>query len=142
MIHASDAVIGIGQASAEEIDQINILQASFLAMKRALMQIEEKGKQIDFVLIDGNRQPKDWKWKSEAVIKGDALSLSISAASIVAKVTRDRLMCLLAEEYPGYGWEKNAGYGTAEHIAALNEKGVTPHHRKSYAPVAKLLNKI
>ena len=140
MIFASGAIVGIGQASAEEIDRINILQASFLAMKRALIQIEEKGKQIDFVLIDGNRTPKDWKWKTEAVIKGDALSLSISAASIVAKVTRDRLMSILAEEYPGYGWEKNAGYGTAEHIAALKEKGVTPYHRKSYAPVARLLN--
>ena len=84
--------------------------------------------------------PKDWKWNAEAVIKGDALSLSISAASIIAKVTRDRLMCVLAEEYPDYGWERNAGYGTAEHIAALKEKGVTPYHRKSYAPVAKLLN--
>ena len=140
LIYASGALIGVGQASAEEIDEINILQASFLAMKRALMQIEEKGKSIDFVLIDGNRLPKDWKWPAQAVIKGDALSLSISAASIIAKVTRDRLMCVLAEEYPGYGWEKNAGYGTAEHITALKEKGVTPYHRKSYAPVAKLLN--
>ena len=142
MIYASGALIGIGQATAEEIDDINILQASFLAMKRALMQIEEKGKNIDFVLIDGNRVPNDWKWSSEAVVKGDALSLSISAASIIAKVTRDRLMCVLAEEYPDYGWERNAGYGTAEHIKALKEKGVTPYHRKSYAPVAKLLNEV
>ena len=142
LIYASGALIGVGQASAEEIDEINILQASFLAMKRALMQIEEKGKSIDFVLIDGNRLPKDWKWPARAVVKGDALSLSISAASIVAKVTRDRLMTVLAEEYPGYGWEKNAGYGTAEHIIALKERGVTPYHRKSYAPIAKLLNNI
>jgi len=142
LIYASGALIGVGQASAEEIDEINILQASFLAMKRALMQIEEKGKSIDFVLIDGNRLPKDWKWPARAVVKGDALSLSISAASIVAKVTRDRLMTVLAEEYPGYGWEKNAGYGTAEHIIALKENGVTPYQRKSYAPIAKLLNNI
>jgi len=142
LIYASGALIGVGQASAEEIDEINILQASFLAMKRALMQIEEKGKSIDFVLIDGNRLPKDWKWPARAVVKGDALSLSISAASIVAKVTRDRLMTVLAEEYPGYGWEKNAGYGTAEHIIALKETGVTPYQRKSYAPIAKLLNNI
>ena len=139
MIYQSGAFIGVGQASAEEIDKINILQASFLAMRRALEQIESDGHKIDFVLIDGNRHPRDWKWPSQEIIKGDALSLSISAASIIAKVTRDRLMCVLAEEYPGYGWEKNAGYGTAEHIAALKEKGITPYHRKSYAPIAALL---
>lgn len=139
-IHKSGALIGIGQASAEEIDNINILQASFLAMQRAIEQLEEKANSnIDFVLIDGNRLPK-WKWPSKDIIKGDAKSLSISAASIIAKVTRDRLLCCLAEEYPQYGWDKNAGYGTAQHIEALKTFGVTPHHRKSYAPIAKILN--
>lgn len=138
-IYESGALVGIGQASAAEIDEINILQASFLAMRRALEQIEERGFEIDQVLIDGNRRPNGWKWNCEEIIHGDALSLSISAASIIAKVTRDRLMCALAEEYPGYDWEKNAGYGTAAHIAALKEKGVTPYHRKSYAPIAAIL---
>ena len=139
MIHASNAIIGVGQASAEEIDQINILQASFLAMHRAIEQVESKTGQIDAVLIDGNRLPKDWAWPCEAIIGGDGRSLSIAAASIVAKVTRDRLMCVLAEEYPAYGWDKNAGYGTAAHIDALQKFGVTPYHRKSYAPIARLL---
>ena len=135
-IYESGALIGVGQASAEEIDQINILQASFLAMKRALLQIKSP---IDFVLIDGNRMPK-WEWPSQTIIGGDGKSLSIAAASIIAKVTRDRLMCKLAEEYPFYGWEKNAGYGTAAHIKGLKEHGITPYHRKSYAPIKKLLS--
>ena len=134
-IFKSGALIGIGQASAAEIDEINILQASFLAMRRALLQINHP---IDFVLIDGNRMPK-WEWPSETIVGGDGKSLSIAAASIVAKVTRDRLMTDLAKEYPFYGWEKNAGYGTAEHIKGLAEHGVTPYHRKSYAPIKKLL---
>ena len=132
----SGAKIGIGQASAKEIDEINILQASFLAMRRALLQLDCP---IDFVLIDGNRMPK-WEWPSETIIGGDGKSLSIAAASIVAKVTRDRLMADLAKEYPFYGWEKNAGYGTAEHIKGLTEHGVTPYHRRSYAPIKKILS--
>lgn len=137
-IYASGALIGIGQASAQEIDDINILQASFLAMRRALEQIEVAGTPVDFVLIDGNRQP-NWKWPSQTVIGGDGISLSIAAASIIAKVTRDRLMCLLAEQYPMYGWDKNAGYGTPAHIEGLKKYGITPHHRKSYAPIAKMI---
>ena len=132
----SGAKIGIGQASAKEIDEINILQASFLAMRRALLQLDCP---IDFVLIDDNRMPK-WEWPSETIIGGDGKSLSIAAASIVAKVTRDRLMADLAKEYPFYGWEKNAGYGTAEHIKGLTEHGVTPYHRRSYAPIKKILS--
>jgi len=141
LIYESGALIGVGQASAEEIDSINILQASFLAMKRALTQIENQGYAIDFVLVDGNRKPSDWKWPTEEIIGGDGKSLSIAAASIIAKVTRDRLLCDLAKEYPAYGWDKNAGYGTAEHIAALQSYGVTPYHRKSYAPIKAMLNK-
>lgn len=134
----SNAIVGIGEASAKEIDEINILQASFLAMKRALDSVKEKGYSPAFALIDGNKLPK-WDMPMRAVIGGDAKSLSIAAASIVAKVTRDRQMQELAKEYPQYGWDKNAGYGTKTHIEALEKYGITPHHRKTYAPIARLL---
>ncbi len=138
-IMASNALVGIGQASAAEIDEINILQASFLAMKRALDQVREKGFSPNYALIDGNRLPK-WDIPCRAIIKGDALSLSIAAASIVAKVTRDHIMTDLAKEYPAYGWDKNAGYGTKAHIEALQQYGITSHHRRSYAPIKALLS--
>jgi len=138
-IMQSGAHIGIGQASAEEIDQLNILQATFLAMHRALLDAASKGHPADFALIDGNRLPK-WELPCQALIKGDSLSLSIAAASIIAKVTRDHIMQKLAKEFPQYGWDKNAGYGTAEHIAALKKHGITPHHRKTYKPIMALLN--
>ena len=138
LIMNSNAIVGVGQASAEEIDSINILQASFLAMKRAWEDVVRQGYQPAFALIDGNKLP-DWSLPMQAVIGGDAKSLSVATASIVAKVTRDRLMIELSEQYPAYGWDKNAGYGTKTHIEALEKYGVTPHHRKTYAPVAKLL---
>ena len=138
LIMNSGAYVGIGQASAQEIDQMNILQATFLAMHRALENAAQKGYKADFVLIDGNRLPK-WEIPCQYLIKGDSLSLSIAAASIVAKVTRDHIMQELAKEYPQYGWERNAGYGTADHIAALKQYGVTPHHRKTYKPIKELL---
>ena len=138
LIMNSGAYIGIGQASAQEIDEQNILQATFLAMHRALEDAEQKGFKADFALIDGNRLPK-WDIPCQCLIKGDSLSLSIAAASIVAKVTRDHIMQELAKEYPEYEWEKNAGYGTADHIAALQKYGVTPHLRKTDKPVAELL---
>lgn len=137
-IMTSNAIVGIGQASAEEIDKINILQASFLAMFRALEQVRSAGYDPVFGLIDGNRVPQ-WDMPCQAVIGGDGKSLSIGAASIIAKVTRDRIMAQLSEAFPAYGWDKNAGYGTALHIAALKEFGPTIHHRKSYAPIKKLL---
>ena len=137
-IMASNAIVGIGQASAEEIDEMNTLQASFLAMSRALDEVRAKGAYPVFGLIDGNRLPA-WDMPCQAVIGGDGKSLSIGAASIVAKVVRDRLMADLAKEFPEYGWERNAGYGTAEHIGALKEHGPTVHHRKSYAPIKKIL---
>ena len=140
LIMNSGAYIGIGQASAEEIDHLNILQATFLAMHRALENAAQKGHAADFALIDGNRLPK-WTLPCQCLIKGDSLSLSIAAASIIAKVTRDHIMQELAKEHPQYGWGKNAGYGTADHIAALQKYGVTPHHRKTYKPVAALLNR-
>lgn len=128
--------IGIGQASAQEIDEINILNASFLAMKRA---IDTANVHPDLVLVDGNRNPQKFGYATKAVIKGDAKSYSISAASILAKVYRDRLMEKMALQYPGYGFEKNAGYGTKTHIEGLKNRGVTPEHRKSYAPIKEFL---
>ncbi len=138
LLFESNAIIGIGCASAEEIDKINILQASFLAMKRAIENMKIKP---DFVLIDGNKTP-DWIIPNKAVIKGDTLSFSISAASIVAKVYRDNLMTELSQQYPDYAWDKNAGYGTKAHIEGLQRVGICPLHRKSYAPIKKIIDKI
>lgn len=130
------AMIAIAHASVEEIDQINILNASHLAMRRALAALPTRP---DHALIDGNRLPRDLPFSAEAIVKGDARCLSIAAASIVAKVARDRIMAELAREYPGYGWDGNAGYPTPAHLAALNALGVSPHHRRSFAPVRKIL---
>lgn len=127
------AAFGIGFAEVEEIDRLNILQATFLAMRRALDGVGP----VDWALVDGNRKPK-LACRIECLVGGDGLSLSIAAASILAKVTRDRLMLRLAEEFPGYGWDHNMGYGTAEHRAALVRLGPTPHHRRSFAPVGDL----
>ena len=128
--------IGIGMASAEEIDKFNILQATFLAMKRAVDNLKIKP---EAVLVDGNQKPKNIVCPIKTVVKGDAKSYSISAASIVAKVYRDRLMCQLAQKYPYYAFEKNAGYGTALHINGLKLYGTCPEHRKSYKPIQKIL---
>ncbi|WOI56404.1 ribonuclease HII [Palleronia sp. LCG004] len=130
------AWIGIGEASVAEIDDMNILQASFLAMRRALDDLPIVP---DHLLVDGRQIPAGLPCPSEAVIKGDALSLSIAAASIVAKVTRDRLMVTLAQQHPHYGWETNMGYGTARHQLGLKSHGVTPHHRRSFRPIHNIL---
>jgi ribonuclease HII len=130
------AQVSIAHASVEEIDEINILQASHLAMCRAIDGLPNAP---DHLLIDGNRLPRDLTTSAEAVIKGDARALSIAAASIVAKITRDRIMEGLARQYPGYGWENNAGYPTKSHISALQDIGVTPHHRRSFKPVHNIL---
>ena len=137
-IISATPIWGIGQASAQEIDKINILQASFLAMHRALDEVIKKGFTPTIALIDGNRLP-DWDMEKYAIISGDGKSLSIAAASILAKVTRDRIMMELAKKYPYYGWEKNAGYGTKAHQEGLAQYGITPEHRTSYAPVRKIL---
>ncbi len=128
------AQVSIAQASVEEIDRLNILQASLLAMERAAAALY-----ADHHLIDGNRIPAALKGRSEWIVKGDALCLSIAAASIVAKVSRDRDMVDLAQQHPGYGWERNAGYPTPEHLAALIKLGATPAHRRSFAPVHNIL---
>lgn len=139
-IISSNAVYGIGIASSSEIDELNILEATFLAMKRALEQVKTNRHLTPaYALIDGNRLPKNWSLPAKAVIKGDHLSLSIASASILAKVTRDRLMTEMAHLYPQYGWERNAGYGTKEHVEAIEKYGITPFHRRSYAPIKKYL---
>ncbi|MBT9384010.1 ribonuclease HII [Pseudooceanicola sp. CBS1P-1] len=128
--------VSVAQASVAEIDEINILQASHLAMCRA---IEGLARKADFVLVDGNRIPKALTLPARAIVKGDARVLSIGAASIVAKIARDQVMRDLAQHYPGYGWERNAGYPTPTHKQALQDLGVTPHHRRSFAPVRSIL---
>ena len=125
------AAYGVGVASVEEIDQINIYWARMLAMTRA---VEALGIEPAWVLVDGNACPR-WKRPSKAIVEGDAKCRSIAAASIIAKVTRDRMMAELASEYPGYGWETNRGYGTPEHYRGLKTLGLTPLHRRSFAPV-------
>lgn len=127
---------GIASASVEEIDSVNIFQASFLAMRRACHNmIADFGVGIDLALIDGKFVPKEFPCPAAALVGGDGKSRSIAAASILAKTVRDDIMATLAREHPGYGWERNAGYPVPEHIAALTQLGVTPHHRRSFAPV-------
>ena len=126
----------VARASVAEIDSLNILQASLLAMHRA---VDGLSLAQEFVLVDGNRLPA-WNYKSKPVIGGDALEVSIGAASILAKVQRDAEMVALDDEYPGYGFARHKGYPTREHMAALAALGVTPWHRKSFAPVKRLLS--
>ena len=133
---SAHADIGIGHASPAEIDTLNILQATFLAMHRAIAALDVPP---DHILVDGNRLPADLPCRAQAVVKGDARIMSIAAASIVAKVTRDRIMADLARSYPGYGWEENAGYPTRRHKNAIADLGLTPEHRRSFAPIRKML---
>lgn len=125
----------ISRASVAEIDQYNILQSTMMAMRRAVLGLSV---QPDFVAVDGNRVPQ-WEYSSEAVIKGDGRVEVISAASIIAKVVRDREMVQFEAKYPGYGFAKNKGYGTAQHLEALKRLGTTPIHRRSFAPVSENL---
>ena len=129
------AEVSLGRAEVEEIDALNILQASHLAMQRALAGLPSPP---DAALVDGNRLPT-LPCPAEALVGGDGLSLSIAAASIVAKVARDREMAELANTHPGYGWERNAGYGTAEHRAGLQQLGPCAQHRRSFKPIRLLL---
>lgn len=130
------AEVCVAHASVEEIDRINILRAAQLAMTRAVNGLR---KPPDHALIDGNALPADLPCPAEALVKGDARCLSIAAASIAAKVARDRIMVDLAQQFPGYGWERNMGYPSAEHRAALIRLGPTPHHRRSFKPVHNIL---
>jgi ribonuclease HII len=129
----ASCTVGIGLASPQEIDAINILQATMLAMTRAVAALTIPP---GYILVDGNRLPK-WRYSAEAVIGGDAIHPCISAASIIAKEYRDRIMIAADADYPGYGWASNKGYGAAVHMAALKTLGVTPFHRMSFAPVAQ-----
>ncbi len=130
------AEVAVAEATVAEIDEHNILRASHLAMVRAVTSLDPAP---DFLLIDGNMIPRGMKLPSQAVVKGDARSVSISAASIIAKIWRDQLMVDLAQQHPGYGWEANAGYPTKQHREALQNLGVTPHHRRSFKPVHNIL---
>ncbi len=134
---------GIGEASVEEIDSLNVFGATMLAMTRAVAALcEVLGEDPEEVLVDGNLTPagrnQAWRWRARGIVGGDGIEPCISAASILAKEHRDRLMRRYAEAHPHYGWEHNAGYGTPEHLAALRQHGPTPHHRRSFAPVAQL----
>jgi ribonuclease HII len=135
MIASGAVQFAIAEASVEEIDRINILQATFLAMCRAVQALAEPPV---VALVDGNRAPPQLGCRAETIVGGDAHSYSIAAASIFAKVARDRYMTKLAETFPGYGWESNRGYGSAQHLEALKLLGPTPHHRMSFAPVSRL----
>ena len=127
--------IGVGLSSVAEIERNNILAATMTAMARAVTDLDRP---VDIALVDGNQAP-NLTCTVQTVVKGDQRSLSIAAASIIAKVTRDWIMAELDAQHPGYGWAHNAGYGTAEHRAALLQLGVTPHHRRSFKPIAALL---
>lgn len=136
LILKSCCTYALGTASPTEIDEINILQATFLAMRRAVAALPLAPAHL---LIDGPYVPKILPCPATPVVEGDAKVLSIAAASIIAKVARDAEMKQLALTYPGYGWERNAGYGAPAHLAALRTLGVTPQHRRSFAPVARAL---
>lgn len=125
---------GVGAASPKEIDRLNILRATALAMRRALALLSPKP---DHLLVDGNPLP-ELQRQHEAVVKGDATCASIAAASVLAKDTRDRLMALLGADFPTFQWERNMGYGTAAHLLAIDEHGLTPHHRRTFTPVSQL----
>ena len=132
--HNPNIIWAIGQCSPQEIDELNILWASMLAMERAVGALNMSP---EYCLIDGNRVPKNLN--GMAVVKGDAKSLSIAAASIIAKVTRDRYMTKLAEQFPEYDWNKNAGYPTQQHLQAIKKYGIHEHYRKTFGPVKKVL---
>ncbi|HEV2560624.1 MAG TPA: ribonuclease HII [Rhizomicrobium sp.] len=129
------AIVGVGEASVDEIDLVNIRQATHLAMARAVRALAV---QAAFALVDGN-DPPALPCPCETIIGGDGRSVSIAAASIIAKVTRDRMMMALHDEHPGYGWFTNKGYGTEEHLSALARLGTTRHHRRSFAPIHNIL---
>ena len=127
----------IGKASVKEIERLNILQASLLAMKRAIKKLKNKP---THVLIDGNKTPELENYNLKSVIKGDRKIPSISAASIIAKVSRDKFITALSKKNKGYDWDKNFGYGTKHHLKALKKLGITKHHRKTFSPISRLLS--
>ena len=130
-----NSVWSIGKASVKEIEKLNILQASLLAMKRAIKKLKKKP---THVLIDGNKTPELENYNLKSVIKGDKKIPSISAASIIAKVSRDKFITTLSKKNKGYDWDKNFGYGTKQHLKALKKLGITKHHRKTFSPISKI----
>ena len=131
-----NSIWAIGQSSVKEIEKLNILNASLLAMKRAIIKLEKKP---SLVLIDGNKLPNLRNYKLEYIIKGDQKIPSISAASIIAKVSRDRFITKLSKQFDNYGWNTNSGYGTKEHLRAIKKFGITKYHRKTFSPICDLL---
>ena len=131
-----NSVWAIGTASRKEIDKINVLQASLLAMKRAIKKLKKKPSHI---LIDGNKLPELNNYKLRAVIRGDQKIPSISAASIIAKVSRDKFILSIAKKNAGYHWDQNFGYGTKQHLKALKKLGINKHHRKTFSPISKMI---
>ena len=129
-----NSVWAIGKASLKEIEQLNILNASLLAMKRAIKRLK---KRPSHVLIDGNKLPNIKNYRLKSIIKGDQKIPSISAASIIAKVTRDKMISDLGKKFEGYNWQKNSGYGTSQHLKAIKILGITKHHRKTFSPIKK-----
>ena len=130
-----NSIWAIGKASLKEIEQLNILNASLLAMKRAVKKLQKKP---SHVLIDGNKLPELKNYKLKSIVKGDQKIPSISAASIIAKVTRDRMITNLSKKFKGYSWQKNFGYGTSQHLKAIKVLGITKHHRKNFSPINRL----
>ena len=130
-----NSIWSIGKASVKEIEQINILNASLLAMKRAVKKLKRKP---SLIFIDGNKLPEMKNYKMKSIIKGDQKIPSISAASIIAKVTRDKMITTLAKKFKGYNWDKNYGYGTKQHLRAIKVLGITSQHRKTFSPINKL----
>ena len=130
-----NSIWAIGKATVKEIEKKNILEASLLAMKRAIIKLNKKP---TIILIDGNKSPKILSYKIKSIIKGDQKIPSISAASIIAKVTRDELITKLGKKFKGYYWDKNFGYGTKKHLEAIKTLGITSHHRKTFSPINKL----
>jgi len=130
-----NSIWSIGKASVKEIEKINILQASLLAMKRAIKKLKRKP---TLILIDGNKLPEIKNCNLKSIIKGDQKIPSISAASIIAKVTRDEMITNLAKKFKGYYWHQNFGYGTKQHLRAIKNLGITTHHRKTFSPINKL----
>ena len=130
-----NSIWAIGKASVKEIEKINILQASLLAMKRAIKKLKKKP---SCVFIDGNKLPKIKNYKLKSVVKGDQKIPAISAASIVAKVTRDKKITNLGKKFKGFHWDKNFGYGTKQHLRAIKNLGITIHHRKTFSPINRM----
>ncbi len=127
-----NSIWAIGQASVREIEKFNILNASLLAMKRAIKKLKKKPK---LVLVDGNKSPELKNYKFKTIVKGDQKIPSISAASIIAKVARDKMITRLGKKFKGYNWDQNSGYGTKKHIKAIKNLGITTHHRKTFSPI-------